>query len=61
MTTHSKRRYEQEDLFNLDTQITGIVEQPVKIVIDGKPNQVNALGLILSGPGVYVAPLFGQD
>ncbi len=48
MTTHSKRLYEQEDLFNLETKITGIFEQSVKIVIDGKPNQVNALGLIFS-------------
>jgi Ser-tRNA(Ala) deacylase AlaX len=45
---HSIRLYEKNHPLRLTARIVDIAEQPVKIVKDGKPSIVNALGLVLS-------------
>src|SRR6185437_738522 len=45
---HSIRLFEKNHLFNLTTQIINCSEQQVKVVIDGKPIMINAIGLTLA-------------
>jgi len=44
---HSIRTFEKDHSFNISTKIISLSEQQVKIVIDGKPNMINAIGLVL--------------
>lgn len=48
MQTHSKRLFENDDVAVLSTHIVDVVEQPVKLMRDGKPVMVDLLGVVLS-------------
>lgn len=48
MQTHSVRLFEQDDISTLTTSIVNIIEQPIKLVRDGKPVIDNLLGIVLS-------------
>lgn len=48
MQTHSVRLFETSDASTLTTRIVGTVEQPVKLMHDGKPAIANLLGIVLA-------------
>ncbi|TAK78663.1 MAG: hypothetical protein EPO11_01050 [Gammaproteobacteria bacterium] len=44
---HSARLYENENIFHIKTILSHTIEQQIKIIVNNKPQMLNAIGLVL--------------